>query len=105
MLISTKKTIKLKQQIVQLKNKLENSESNSLVLKDEVQNLISELLASVNRWKDLKVKKDKLKPIKRSLMFANRKFMRREEKYKIENVKLSAKLAEARRAVNLQNKT
>ena len=99
------KTIKLKQQIVQLKKKLEKSKSNSIVLKDEVQNLRSELLAWVNRWQDLKVKKDKLKVVKRSLISANRKFLKREEQYKIETIKLSAKLSEARRIVNLQNKT
>ena len=77
------KTIKLKQQIVRLKNKLEKSESNSIVLKYEVQNLRSELLSWVNRWQDLKVKKVKLKPVKRSLISANRNFSRCEEKSKI----------------------
>ena len=38
------KAIKLKQQIKQLKGKLEKGESNSIVLKDEVQNLRNELL-------------------------------------------------------------
>ena len=59
----------------------------------------------MNRWQDLKVKKDKLKDVKRSLISTNINFLRHEEQYKIENVKLSAKLVEARRAVNLQNKT
>ena len=39
----TVKAIKLKQQIKQLKGKLEKTESNSIVLKDEVQNLRNEL--------------------------------------------------------------
>ena len=41
---NTIKTIKLKYKIGQLKGKLKKAESNSIVLKDEVQNLRSELL-------------------------------------------------------------
>ena len=40
----TVKSIKLKQKIKQLKGKLEKAGSNSIVLKDEVQNLRNELL-------------------------------------------------------------
>ena len=86
------KTIKLKQQITQLKNKLEKSESNSVVLKDEGQILRSELLSWVNRWWDLKVKKYKLKDVKTSFIYSNKKFLKRTEQYKIEDVKLSPKL-------------
>ena len=89
---STMKTIKLKKQIIQLKNKLEKSKSNSVVLKDEGQILRSELLSWVNRWWDLKVKKYKLKDVKTSFVSSNKKFLKRKEQYKIEDVKLSAKL-------------
>ena len=82
------KTINLKQQIVQF----EKSESNSIVLKDEGQILRSELLSWVNRWWDLKVKKYKLKDVKTSFISSNKKFLKRTEQYKIEDVKLSAKL-------------
>ena len=44
-LINIAKTIKLKRQIAQMKEKLDRSESNSIILKDEIQNLRAELLA------------------------------------------------------------
>ena len=96
-------TIKLKEQIEKLKGKLKRSESNSIVLKDEVQNLRSELLTWVKRWQDLKVKKDSLKTMKRSWITTNRKFLKREEQHKIENIKLRAKLSEARRVIKLKS--
>ena len=46
----------------------------------------------VNRWWDLKVKKYKLKDVKTSFIYSNKKFLKRTEQYKIEDVKLSAKL-------------
>ena len=64
---NTVKSIKLKQQIRQLKGKLEKVESNSIVLKDEVQNLRNELLTWIKRWQNLKEKKDKLKALKKIL--------------------------------------
>ena len=75
-----------------MKNKLEKSKSNSVVLKDEGQILRSELISWVNRWWDLKVKKYKLKDVKTSFISSNKKFLKRKEQYKIEDVKLSAKL-------------
>ena len=97
------KTIKLRQQIEQLKGKLKRSESNSIVLKDEVQNLRRELLTWIKQWRDLKVKKDRLKTMKRSWISANRKFLKREEQHKIENIKLKAKLFEAHRVIKLRS--
>ena len=73
MLGDTMKAIKLKQQIKQLKGKLEKTESNSIVLKDEVQNLRNELLTWIKRWQGLKEKKDRLKTLKKSWVTANRK--------------------------------
>ena len=96
-------TIKLRQQIEQLKGKLKRSESNSIVLKDEVQNLRSELLIWIKRWKDLKVKKDRLKTLKICSIIANRNFLKHEEQHKIENIKLKAKLSEARRVIKLRS--
>ena len=46
---NTMKTIKLRQQIGQLKGKLKRSKSNSIVLRNEVQNLRSELLTWIKR--------------------------------------------------------
>ena len=98
---STMKTIKLKQQIGQLKGKLKKAKSNSIVLKDEVQNLRNELLTWIKRWQDLKEKKDRLKTLKKSWIIANRKFLKQEEQHKMESIKLKAKLSEARRVIKL----
>ena len=97
------KTIKLKQQIEQLKGKLKNAESNSIVLKDEVQNLRNELLTWIKWWQGLKEKKDRLKTLKKSWVTANRKLLKQEEQRKMENIKLRAKLSEARRVIKLRN--
>ena len=78
-----------------MKGKSKRSELNSIVLKDEVQNLRSELLTWIKQWQDLKVKKDRLKTMKRSWICTNRKFLKREEKHKIESIKLRAKLSKA----------
>ena len=100
---STMKTIKLRQQIGQLKGKLKRSELNSIVLKDEVQNLRSELLTWIKQWRDLKEKIDRLKTLKRSWIMANKKLLKHEEQHKIENIKLKAKLFEARRVIKLRS--
>ena len=100
---NTMKFIKLKQQIRQLKQKLEKAESNSIVLKDEVQNLRNELLTWIKRWQDLKQKKDRLKTLKKSCIIANGKFLKHEEQHKMENIKLKAKLSEARRVIKLRS--
>ena len=39
--------------------------------------------------------------MKRSWIYAKRNFLKREEKHKIENIKLRAKLSEARRVIKL----
>ena len=62
---NTVKSIKLNQQIRQLKGKLKKADSNSIELKDEVHNLRSELLTWIKRWQDLKEKKDRLKTLKK----------------------------------------
>ena len=72
-------------------------------MKDEVQNLRSELLTWVKQWQDLKVKKDRLKTMKRSWITANRKFLKRDEQHRIENIKLKAKLSEAYRVIKLRS--
>ena len=84
---NTVKSIKLKQQIRQLKGNLEKVESNSIVLKDEVQNLRSEILTWLKRWQDLKEKKDRLKTLKKSWVTANRKLLKQEEQHKMESIK------------------
>ena len=58
---SITKTMKLKQQISELKEIFSKSESNSIVLKDEMQNLRNELLTWVGRWETLRTKKAKIK--------------------------------------------
>ena len=73
---NTVKSIKLKQQIRQLKGKLEKVELNSIVLKDEVQNLRNELLNWIKRWQNLKEKKDRFRALKKSWVTANRKLLK-----------------------------
>ena len=97
------KTIKLKHQIEQLKGKLKKAESNSIVLKDEVENLRNDLLTWIKHWQDLKEKKDKLKTLKKSWIIANMKFLKQEEQHKMESIKLKAKLSEARRVIKLRS--
>ena len=97
------KSIKLKQQIKQIKGKLEKAELNSIVLKDEVQNLRNELLTWIKRWHNLKEKKDRLKTLKKSWITANRKLLKQEEQQKMESIKLRAKLSEARRVIRLRS--
>lgn len=99
---SITKSLKLKQQISQLKEKLEESESNSILLKNEIQNLRNELLNWVARWQTLKTKKAKIKADNRYLVSENEKMLKHEEQYKIEIIKLKAKLSKARRATKLQ---
>ena len=96
------KALKLKQQIRQLKGKLEKVESNSIVLKDEVQNLRNKLLTWIKRWHDLKEKKDRLKTLKKSWVIANRKILKQEEQHKMESIKLRPKLSEAHRFIKLK---
>ena len=80
---------------------MEKTESNSIVLKDEVHNLRNELLTWIKQWQDLKEKKDTLKTLKKSQVITNRKLLKQEEQHKMESIKLRAKLSEARRVIKL----
>ena len=102
MLGNTVNSIKLKQQFRQVKGKLEKAESNSIVLKDEVQNLRNELLTWIKRWQNLKEKKHRLKALKKSCVNASRKLLKQEQ-HKIESIKLRAKLSKARRVIKLKS--
>ena len=72
-----------------------------ITLKDEVQNLRSELLTWVGRWQSLKMKKACLKTENKSLMSKNEEMLKHEEQYKTEIIKVKAKISEARRATRL----
>ena len=99
----TMKAIKLKQQIKQLKGKLEKGESNSIVLKDEVQNLRNGLLTWIKRWQGLKEKKGRLKTLKKYWVTANMNLLKQEEQHKMETIKLRATLFEARRVIKFRS--
>ena len=73
-----------------------------ITLKDEVQNLRSELLTWVGLWKSLKTKKASLKTENKSLMSNNEEMLKHEEQYKTKIIKLKDKLSKARRATKLQ---
>ena len=75
-LINIAKTIKLKRQIAQMKEKLDRSESNSIILKDEIQNLRAKLLAWLSRWQQVKTKKVNFKNENKYLVATNQEILK-----------------------------
>ena len=64
-----------------------------------------ELLNWINRWKEVNIKKNQYKKAKKSMIGTNQHLLEQVEKQKIMIIRLKAKLAEARRVVDLQNRT
>ena len=56
----------------------------------------------VDRWKQMKVKKDKYKEEKKLLIATNEKLLKDERVHAEKILKLRAKLSEARKAIKLQ---
>ena len=56
----------------------------------------------VDRWKQMKAKKDKYKEEKKLLAATNEKLMKYEKIHEEKILKLSAKLSESRKAIKLQ---
>ena len=63
----------------QLETKLRVFDSNMIGMEEYIKTLKSELLQWVNRWHDLKLKKDKYKAIKKSLASANERLLKQGE--------------------------
>ena len=70
-------------------------------MKEEIKTLKGELLLWVNKWQELKLKKDKYKVVKKSLAFTNERLLKQGEQQKTKIMKLHARLSEARWAAKL----
>ena len=65
----------------------------------------AKLLDWVNRWKDMNLKKNRYKEAKKSTINTNQHLLEQINQQKLMIIKLKAKLSEARRVINLQNRT
>ena len=70
-------------------------------MKTELQQKKSELLMWVDRWKQLKAKKENYKEEKKLLKETNEKLLKDERVHAEKILKLRAKLSEARKAIKL----
>ena len=91
--------------IIELKDELKQCQSNAALVEEENRTFREELLNWINRWKEVNVKKNKYKRAKNSMIGTNQHLLEQVEKQKLVIFKLKAKLAEARRVVDLQNRT
>ena len=94
--------IPLEHDINQLKDKLKEVEEDRDVLEAELYQKKNELLMWVNRWQQLKAKKNRCKSENKSLAASNGKLLKNETHYKEKILKLKAKLSEARKVIKLQ---
>ena len=85
-----------------MKENLDRSESNSIILKDEIHNLREQLLAWLDRCQQVKTKKANFKIENKYLVATNQEILKREKRYKMEIVKLRDKLFESRQVIKLQ---
>ena len=83
-------------------NRLKDIEEAHDRLKIELQQQQNELLMWVDRWQQMKSKKDKYKAEKKLLATTNEKLLKDERVYEEKILKLRAKLSEARKEVKLQ---
>ena len=91
--------------IIELKDELKQCQSNAALIDEENKTFREELLKWISRWKEMNIKKNQYKKAKRSMIGTNQHLLEQVEKQKLVIVKLKAKLAEARRVVDLQNRT
>ena len=71
-------------------------------MKTELQQKKNELLMWVDRWQQMKAKKDKCKTEKKLLIATNEKLLKDERVDAEKILKLRAKLSEAKKAIKLQ---
>ena len=91
--------------ITKLKDELKHCQSNAALIEEENRTFREELLNWISRWKEMNIKKNQYKRAKKSIIGTNQHLLELIEKQKLEIIKLRAKLAEARRVVDLQNRT
>ena len=65
----------------------------------------AELLNWVNRWKDMNLKKNRYKKAKKSMIDTNQHLLEQVDRHKLIIIRLKAKLSEARRVINLQDRS
>ena len=75
------------------------------MIEEENRTFREELLNWISRWKEMNIKKNQYKTAKKSIIGTNQHLLEQIEKQKLVIIKLKAKLAEARRVVDLQNRT
>ena len=91
--------------IIELKDELKHCQSNAALIEEENRTFREDLLKWISRWKEMNVKKNQYKRANKSIIGTNQHLLEQIEKQKLEIIKLRAKLAEARRVVDLQNRT
>ena len=91
--------------ITELKDELKHCQSNAALIEEENRTFREELLNWISRWKEMRTKKNQYKKAKRSIIGTNQHLLEQIEKQKLNIIRLKAKLAEARRVVDLQSKT
>ena len=91
--------------IIELKTELKQCQANAALMEVENKTFREELLNWINRWKEVNIKKNQYKKAKKSMIGTNQHLLEQVEKQKLVIIRLKAKLAEARRVVDLQNRT
>ena len=81
---------------------MKDNQANALVKEEEIKTLRVELLDWVNRWRELKLRKDKYKADMKFVIVTNEQLLKQVERQKLNILELKAKLYEARRAIKLQ---
>ena len=91
--------------IIELKDELKQCQSNAALVEEENRTFREEFLNWINRWKEVNVKKNQYKRAKKSMIGTNQHLLEQIEKQKLKTIRLKAKLAKARRVVDIQNRT
>ena len=88
-----------------MKDELKHCQSNAALIEEENRTFREELLNWISRWKEMSTKKNQYKKAKRSIIGTNQHLLEQIEKQNLKIIRLKAKLAEARKVVDLQSKT
>ena len=88
--------------ITQLRAEVKDHQTNALVKEEEIKTLRVELLDWVNRWRELKLRKEKYIAARKSVIITNAQLLKQAERQRLKILELKAKLSEARRAIKLQ---
>ena len=84
---------------------LKECQANATLKDEENKMFRADLLDWVNRWKDMNLKKNRYKEAKKSMINTNQHLPEQVDRQKLIIIRLKAKLSEARRVINLQNRT